>query len=288
MLTAVPVSDSRVQHIFFKFIQDENDSAKILGRLNSYRCDGKTLSWFQDVIPELIPGEQGQQPWLKAAREMLWTPETHQDHERLLENASELKSDAPSELQIHDFGLRRLWPVVVEFLQPMSPRMVAAVNQVSIVLARTDCLLSEDSQAYDSLPLREGVTLSFDFIVKRQAVQDKILSPLIEEVDQNRTRVTTPAFGLQIQDNAAITEQNIDTLQQNGRYDCDFRHALSNLRDVIVGEKDIYDDAQINRKRTHQETLPEEDGNNSTHRKVRRKNGFTPKGTLHAVTEEGE
>jgi hypothetical protein len=256
--TPRPAPDSKIQQAFFDYIKHETDSEKILLMINGYRTDGKSIPWFQDVIPELVPGVWSDKQWVESARAILWTVALHEEHNRKLGDMKVLQQNIPPKLSTNNFGLRRYWPVVIEFLKPMSKQLMVTVDQVSSTLARTDCLLLDPNRPDDSPSTPEYSTPSHEFVVTRQAVQDKVLSPLIDAVHVRLQRQDSSLDAV-ISDlrtmpsnEIGVARQHLAELQQNVSHSRDLKEALCALRRVIVQEKEIRDGPCTSKKRTYQ------------------------------------
>ncbi|CAO2652447.1 Nn.00g007300.m01.CDS01 [Neocucurbitaria sp. VM-36] len=239
-------TDSRAQQKLFDLIQGDSTPKNIQAEITHHHAQGRELPWFQDVIPELVPGVSGNAPWLADARALLWTSELFAQHNNINEQKEATKTirkkiDA---LPNDEFGFRKQWSVVVKYLQPMSYDMQIAANEVSRALARTDCLqlTVEHTNAVEpdkSLPHKSYFTVS------RSAVQDKILSPLIEAltylvVEQEAQLATLDAKAEGTQDPVKAQmnpQEQAEELVRKHQQNIKLEKALQVLRNVIVEEK---------------------------------------------------
>ncbi|KAH7551169.1 hypothetical protein BM1_10043 [Bipolaris maydis] len=162
----------------FEFIQSEEDDNKILEQLKKHAGKGRELPWFQDVIPGLIPGVEDSQRWLDLARQLLWKDSHYEEHEKKINRMTKLRQ--PDPVLIPDpYCLQKCWPVFVEALRPMPKRMSVAANEIYRIVAGQECLVEDRNVA--------GLTSEIDdrhsaFVTVAVVVQDKIVSPIIDDI----------------------------------------------------------------------------------------------------------
>jgi len=90
---------------------------------------------LQDILPQLRPGEEDDTVWSSDARAILWTAEHHTEHQRIRNLLALLQGPNLLTHPIEAFGLRRFWPVIDKFLQPVTPAMAEAIAAVSKALS---------------------------------------------------------------------------------------------------------------------------------------------------------
>ncbi|KAI4650432.1 uncharacterized protein J4E92_009061 [Alternaria infectoria] len=246
-------SDSQHQQMLYHLLRDSLDSEHIVAEINRYRKEGKQLPWFQQIIPGLRPGVEGNATWLLAARETLWDEEEIERHKEICERNMMLGQILP-ELPVDEYGLRRPWPSIIEGLQPISLPLAIALDQVSCLLARGDCKLLDPtgnwlqtapSRTQESNNQQDGdanagsnannqrdtaagnsdVEADQTYVVMRQAIQDKILSPIIDDLSSKLNNLTGG-----------------DSMQVKRKEE--LREGLRRLRAVIITEKDARDSAR--------------------------------------------
>jgi len=255
-------SESQIQQTLYDFINREPRSDLILARIARHHHEGKPLSWFQDIIPELVPGIEGTAQWLAEARRMLWDDKTQTQHVRERKRTSALNQDLPA-LPPDDYGLRRYWSVLIESLQPMSQMMAVEMDKVSLVIGRSDCLLLKPDRTWITMPTESPVA-THDFVAVRQAVQDKILSPLIDdsvaqlkETEAEVAGQTSKFNDLQSDKSSAHERKDFERKQQ---YLKELNKALLRLRTIVVDEKDMRDKGSAGKRRKEPGSPSEETG----------------------------
>ena len=202
------------------------------------------------MVPELatsVAGDDGR-TWLEDAKRLLWSPDDFRNHQDAYGLEKMLRSESPPPLAPDTYGVRRLWPVCVEFLRPMTPKMSKAVNDVSHVLGLA-CDIGE-GEVTDIVPIEDNANNSF--VISRQAVQDKLLSPLIKALENDtlsgEREMTSPHDARSTLPGEIDTTAALDSGTKEGdarlstsHPGLTLRQALVALRKEIVKEKDLAD-----------------------------------------------
>ncbi|KAH7562756.1 hypothetical protein BM1_02276 [Bipolaris maydis] len=167
----------------FDYLKGEEDVGEIMARLKRHINEGKELPWFQDVIPGLIPGIEDSEPWLSLARKLLWADAQYTEHDEKIERMERLQQPDPSPLIVDRYNLREHWRVCVEALRPMPIRMLEAANKIYRVVAGQECL----SEGQNAARLTgETDDKHFAFVTIAVTVQDKVVSPIITDIEQRQ------------------------------------------------------------------------------------------------------
>jgi hypothetical protein len=136
----------------------------------------------------------------------------------------------------------------------MTADTAQALNNISRILTNADCCHVDESSILDDTIDR----MHNSFIISRQAVQDKLLSPLIDTVEkyrraasddfdqlQNRSEITS---GQQSQSVCKSQDRMQVSLEKQRSEDLRLQQALENLRAVIITEKEAIDDARSKKR----------------------------------------
>ncbi|KAI4619159.1 uncharacterized protein J4E87_007747 [Alternaria ethzedia] len=130
----------------------------------------------------------------------------------------------------------------------MTPDMAKAVNTVSQVLYRSD--IHEYKQG--------GVSdvAIFDriwFIITRQSVQDKFISPIVRELNKLIIAAEDDLGKMQVDDILPSEDAATDfqQVQLQNDYHTSLLQALVVLRKTIIEEKDVWDKSQDSAVRKH-------------------------------------
>ncbi|KAI8936983.1 hypothetical protein NX059_006210 [Plenodomus lindquistii] len=226
--------------------------------IGKLRLQGRSLPWFQSVVPELIPGVTSDLPWLEDVRQLLWEPKHYALHDGICQRNMILDQQDPLNLPTDDFGLWRYWSVFTGALQPTSVPMAEALNEVSCVLGRTDCMVLGRKQEQSLSDQCDTSWIDYDFVVVRQALQDKVISPIINELTLKLQREGLDDCKLSASTSATEgTYGNVGYNKQPqlhkapGRHhlDLQLRNALRKLRTVLIDEKQEHDEQSYKRKR---------------------------------------
>ncbi|KAB2106645.1 hypothetical protein AG0111_0g4863 [Alternaria gaisen] len=231
-------SDSQEQQKLLESLEYKPSAEAIVREILRYQKEGRDLPWLQDIIPELRPGVESGAEWVQSARNKLWGADVWEQHKKLCEKRELLGQTLP-ELPTNDYGLRRYWLTIIETLKPISLRMALVVDRVSIVIGRRDCILLTPGGTWRETPT-ETNTPQYTFLVIRQVLQDKILSPLIDAI----TMKIHQGDSYETYDNAESVDSN---QAQSHQRTLDLREALQNLRSVVIEEKDIDDSSTAER-----------------------------------------
>ncbi|USP75484.1 hypothetical protein yc1106_02758 [Curvularia clavata] len=167
----------------FDYLRGEEDVGEIMARLKRHIKEGKELAWFQDVIPGLIPGVEGSEPWLSLARKLLWTDAQYTEHDEKIDRMERLEQPDPNPLIVDRYNLREHWMVCVEALRPMPIRMLEAANEIYRVVAGQECLTESQNRARLT---SETDDKHFAFVTIAVTVQDKVVSPIIGDIEQRQ------------------------------------------------------------------------------------------------------
>ncbi|OAL49344.1 hypothetical protein IQ07DRAFT_600372 [Pyrenochaeta sp. DS3sAY3a] len=251
MPTSSTTRDCEPQQVLFEMIRRDISAENILTGFERYKKLKRPLSWFQDVEPGLIPGvEREHTPWLGVIRAAMWSPALYAEHAEICKQQFALENLELIDLHVNDHGLRKQWPVVIESLRPLSSDMIAAVDRVSRALVRRDCLQPKIDQEAISDPTMCNHP-SFDFVVVRQAIQDKILSPLIDELS---LELVASESQMEYSSSKLSVSQTRHDLQSEQRHR-ELILALQTLRTIIISEKDRHDGVSTRKRAasTHEE-----------------------------------
>jgi hypothetical protein len=220
---------SQDQQALFNLLQCETRSPVVLTEFERLIKQDKDLSWFQDVVPELIPGIESSLEWVEEVRSMLWSDELQAQHESVCDRNRRLEQALP-EIPQDGYNLRRYWRVIVEALQPVSFTTAVALDEISTEIGRMDCLLLNLDETWKT-PSTEDNPPPHEFIVVRQVVQDKVLNPLIKAIHHRLVDLEAQITELE-QDSQVARQAQAQHLQARSLGD-----ALDNLRSIIIEEK---------------------------------------------------
>lgn len=282
-----PPSETLEQQSLLELIEGKPTVKCIREALCHYQAEGKELSWFQDILPELRPGSKDTAEWVETARNILWTAEIQAEHGQLCEREAVLSQTLPR-IPLDEYGLRRYWPTVITALKPMTLEMAQAVDEVSIALGREDCILLTSDRSWKETPTGHDPP-KHTFLVIRQALQDKILSPLIEAITAGIQQL--PAEDVTAQDDRTTDEDagshQADSHQQIYR----LRKLLQKLRDVVIAEKN--EDRDSNTKELGDgmgahETVEPTDQNGDIYRTARKRTGSSYQGSGTAKRQRND
>ncbi|XP_014555184.1 hypothetical protein COCVIDRAFT_17199 [Bipolaris victoriae FI3] len=243
--TPLFVSESQEQLLLHEFVQ-RSPPDHIIAEFTRHIQTGKQLSWFQQVVPELRPGVEGDTEWLEAARELLWNDDLRAQHKERHEKMTKLNQSI-SQLPPENYELRQSWSFIVKLLQPISHQMAVALDGVSHLLGRSDCLLLDPDGEWFQAPygcIRSEQT----HVVVLQALQDKILSPVIDDLTQSLKDIDNKVTNdseycpgvTSDEDDGKFSGQQSES-ERTLQHMYKLRVALQSVRGIIVVEKDECD-----------------------------------------------
>jgi hypothetical protein len=246
--------DSQHQQALYHLVRANPGSGQIFAEITRYHKRGKQLPWFQEVIPSLRPGieDEDDVAWLLAARAMLWDDNHNVQHKEICKRTIEL-SRVRTNLPLDAYGLRQSWPSMIEGLRPISNELATALNQVSYLLGRADCHLSHTTRSWSD-PSSGRTQSDQTYVVVRQAMQDKIISPIVDDLSSKLYHPSDTAPKDQKYDSSLFyddgviieTEQGSDSIQIVETKK--LLEALQHLRAIIIDEKDTRDSGSAKKK----------------------------------------